>query len=753
MSTPSVASRPLLRVSTPCDISADDLARHGYGGVVLNFGTTLISSVHWAKQVAHRSNEAGLEVWIDVSHFPGNEKNELQRQQLVFNGNEPRVEASASTLINHFDEHNVTTVTEELHHFGPSAITGVLCRYQWREIEKAKSSTLPPFPWTPHLEDVFSPSELHALNDNTGDEAARIRQEYWQQLAELAESCFQRPLEDWCFENNMACIIQPVRTEWCALQMTDVLLARLSAHQPDRPFPYMLTKATPAKQLQQFYLLLHAGARRFQIHCSSYSFSLGAKLLNQSIAHALEEIAPLQNTTPVGVLFPARSAQTHYHPQGHRLTRWVSEDLEMTTALLHDLHFDWRFVTEQQLGAGTIKESTLHLGDASSELKMIVVPSITALGPSSWTRLEEFVHHGGKVACLGLLPRWSENGRDRNFEEQVGKAALVVVEDVFEAYAALENEEPLPPTIGFPVFREHTSGGRLCSYQPRLNPDAVDAALRVRQILHESLTPNFESQSSQILYSHSTTKSVDSFLVWNAGDVPQSVRMSLRPTEVDALDRTQIDIADIATQSVRKLCEWMPYPGEQGGGLGLTLELAAGQAQWVKLSRRIMPTLQRIERATFDITLCENDIVRGFTRHNGSPRVALRHKHKLQWFEGQATILPSPILLDDWEEAGMEYSHSVQLPASWRNCCVFLEVAPVDATIAVKINGRDCGARFIAPLRFDITTALDFAMENIIMLQLESYDDAEPTVLARLTPYPVVEVQLNHDDPAKESTQ
>jgi hypothetical protein len=116
-------------------------------------------------------------------------------------------------------------------------------------------------------------------------------------------------------------------------------------------------------------------------------------------------------------------------------------------------------------------------------------------------KIEAFIEAGGKVACLGLLPRYSERGRDVDQENAISRMVALAVGDVYDAYADFEDSGGQGSlNAGFPMTRDSHAGGRLSSYQPRLNDSVRDALLRVRKILKESLSPEFETQAPDILY-------------------------------------------------------------------------------------------------------------------------------------------------------------------------------------------------------------------------------------------------------------
>jgi hypothetical protein len=292
------------------------------------------------------------------------------------------------------------------------------------------------------------------------------------------------------------------------------------------------------------------------------------------------------------------------------------------------------------------------------------------------------------------------------------------------------------------VFREYESGGRLCSYQPRLNPDAEDAKLRVRQILHESLTPDLETQNPALLYSHRSGQGRDEFFLFNRSNDLQRFRLRLRPAEAEP-ERTHIVTLNPATGEEKALVVWMAQPREQGGGLGLSIDLAAGEARRLyAINGNVVA--ERIESATFEVAYFDGKTARGYAIQNGAPKLALRCGKNVQWHTAQSVVLPSPMLLDDWgEPAPGEYSQRVALPPDWHACRVFLEVAPLRGMVKVEANGLACGMRFAAPLRFDVSAAVKAKPAELhLILRMEERREMDSEILARLTAYPNVEISI-----------
>jgi hypothetical protein len=128
-----------------------------------------------------------------------------------------------------------------------------------------------------------------------------------------------------------------------------------------------------------------------------------------------------QSAARIGLLWPARAAWSHHHPKGHRLVRWVEEDLTATMELLDELHFGFLCLPEDDLTTATVERvldgplnarPSYHLrcGSARLPLETVVLPSVTSLSRAAWQKLEEFVAVGGKVVCLGIAAALERTG-------------------------------------------------------------------------------------------------------------------------------------------------------------------------------------------------------------------------------------------------------------------------------------------------------------------------------------------------------
>jgi len=731
----AITTRPLLRL--PATHAPQLILDAGFGGVIL--GADAFDEAFARECRAH-----SLSVWLDLSTLLA-PRDELKKQHLVFEDLKPHVEMSGDELDPLHPDSGQAAI--DLLEPWSELLTGVL----FDTAPAPDSVHFPPFPWSPHLSAAFHARHsfdifhrIETLVSSGGDEAARVRQQYWDEVHNQHQENFLQPLRQWCAQQAIAFCSRHFHIEWNALALPSPLRARLDSASTtlENALPYPQTLQDKENFSSELNALLHAGSSTIARYEPHPIASPPQVLWNQVVQRSSHAFADSRTVARIGVLFPARSTQTHYHPDGHRFTRWVGDDLKHTTDLLDDLHFDWLFVTEAQLISATQNNNLLHTGTAQHPLEMIVVPSVTALSWQVWEKLERFVESGGRVACLGLLPRWSERGRDRALEARIGKATRIIAEDLYQAYAALEGNAEMPPTIGYPIFREYHSGGRLCCYQPRLNADAEDARLRVRQILHESLTPDFETLAPQIRYTHRQSAKSELYFVANDGQQSQRVNVHLRPSS----NGTPIEI-EIASGEEKPFYVIMPYQADAGGGIGLSFDLAPTQSRFLKIQNSELKTQNPLERATFEVEFYDNQEATGYMTQNGLAQAALRQAGQVEWFAGESVTLPPPLLAypDEWLETATteatEFSQSLTIPLDWQECRVFLEVAHCDSPLQCSVNGGGDELRLAPPFRFDITLYLAFGASNDFTLKLFTKEVADAP-LARLVAYPRVTVKV-----------
>ncbi len=569
----------------------------------------------------------------------------------------------------------------------------------------------------------------------------------------------------------------PGRTSGAALapisdQLAEETTNRVAVHFPD------------AARLFEWHRFLLAGATRFETDWNLAATKGRSRVLHLYIARQVAALRIGRTGARVGVLWPMRSAWAHHHPKGHRFVRWVEQDVALVADWLDDLHFDWIFLPEDDLTNAPIEDRVLDVrqstrltslllcGAAQLPLETIVLPSVTCLSRAAWAKLEEFAERGGKIVCLGLLPRWSEQGRDAEQELRIERQTRCTLEDVYAAYkregAAQSEEESLAPSsVGYPILRQTTASGRISTYQPRLNDDRQDARLRVRPMMSESLAPDLETQTPDIRYMRRKGADRDLFWVWNARGETQKCNLLLRPGQVQAVEER-----DAWRGSSTRLAVWMPLPRDEGGGLALAGDMAANETRLFQIDiltgeeadQSIVP---HGESANFAVESFDGEIARGWARQSGVPMFAVRENGKMKWWRGEAVTVPSPILLDDWEaqpmqgdlgEAPVEYSQNVRLPAAWRDCRLRLEVAVssrdnAENGVQAWANEQPLGQRFALPLGFDLPASAapqeigaegeDAGAPLHIVVQVEWPNEQAvgEAPLARLVAYPTVEIR------------
>ncbi|MDQ3812338.1 MAG: hypothetical protein M3347_00135, partial [Armatimonadota bacterium] len=353
----------------------------------------------------------------------------------------------------------------------------------WNEAQCASRQCLP---WSPALPKIFHRqhgydliSHLPALIAPAGDDAARVRQDFWQTVARLMRENLYQPFCDWARAHGLEYTghltpegQQPLNVSHTAdnapfyrmFQPPGVVVA-LDAEARRRDDPSARLCASMVALQGQSRVLEEISQDGWdtvlseRVSCLSYQWQHGVngvtvhsganaelsqpywarwRAFADYVARCSYALAQSRPAARIGLLLATRSEWAHYHPKGHRLTRWVREDLDHTVRLLNELHYDFILLPEDDLSKADCSESRLWCGPARLPLEMIIVPGATTLSWAAWRKIEAFVADGGKVACLGLLPRWSERGRDSEFEEHVGKATLQTVDDLYEAYAAYE---------------------------------------------------------------------------------------------------------------------------------------------------------------------------------------------------------------------------------------------------------------------------------------------------------------------------
>jgi hypothetical protein len=416
-------------------------------------------------------------------------------------------------------------------------------------------ATPPGFPWSASLSQLFLEQHayhiterLTALIANTGADAARVRQDYWAIVTSLCAGNVRQAVNGRKSSGTIGGAVEGETLSSVVARCGDVVslwreasipAVRCGSMESENDLTARLCASvaalqgqerclaqtcsglswshTPAARLPQVHHLMHCGINAFvlaaaRVELSSarvdtpsethQPFAAQWKPFADYLSRCSDVLAQGRNGARIGLLWPVRSAWAHYNPSGHRFVRWVEEDLQATAQILDDLHFDFVLLPEDDLCAASIEAESqtstrLLCGKTKLPFEMIVLSSVTTLSRAAWDKLQDFIESGGKVAFFGLLPRWSERGRDTEFEERIGQATRLFAGDLYDAYAAREDDKRTVVSSAdeyttYPIAREYHSGGRLCCYQPRLEADTDSARLYVRRILSESLIPNLK---------------------------------------------------------------------------------------------------------------------------------------------------------------------------------------------------------------------------------------------------------------------
>ncbi len=674
------------------------------------------------------------------------------------------------------------------------------------------------FPWSPGLQAAFRAAHGYDLRERllsliapTGDDAAKVRHDFWQSVALLLDESWWKPLRAWCENHDLQLVIwaQPDgEASYQALVQghADPLVALRAGHRiavtggenllwprlaasvaamENQAAPFVVWPAsslsTPQDRLPVWQNLWAQGVGGSVSNNGEalQPYAEHIALWNASLARWQSVLGATRPGARIGVLMATRSAWAHYHPQGHRFTRWIWEDYAFTAELLDELHYDFLLIAEDDFLAAREENGQLFAGRAGLPLDAIVIPGVTTLHQNSWRKLEDFVTAGGKVICLGLLPRWSQIGRDTELENHISQTTLLTVSDLYaQGQTDLDGEES---STGFPITRQNEREGRMACYQPQLNFDRADALLRVRQMMKDCLPAGCETQTPGLLFARRAAADGDLFLLVNGG-AAQIAHARLRPANADSGALFQLDAW---TGETRALPVWMEFGADEGGGFSIELTLAAGEIRLLQWRRGADGP--RVQRANFVLESYDGQTARGYAMQNGAARVQVRQSERIRTFSTEVLRVPTGLFLPDewlarplgefappeneieesfdeilepgtlllaagsWREQGLDtyagavdYAQTFALPQSWSGCRVWLELSQLRESVEVWLNETGCGVRLAPPWRFEVTQALRPGA-NALRLRLWSgtspNSDAGLLGPARLVAYPIVEIK------------
>lgn len=212
------------------------------------------------------------------------------------------------------------------------------------------------------------------------------------------------------------------------------------------------------------------------------------------------------------MLLPRLSLWSHQRlGEDDEYFRAIERDLFYLCELFHKIHYDFFLIDEDDL-------------PNLSQLNTVILPSISTLKRSTLNWLERFYEGGGNLIALGMLPFRSEEGVDRNLQNDARSLFKVNIEEVNNLYL-LSSTIGLESGVTYAIGRVHPiSGGKIYSYQPAVNPDRREALRQTRQIMRNCFPPDLDSLQEDILC-HPRDDRL--FFIFNRGEKPATLNAML----------------------------------------------------------------------------------------------------------------------------------------------------------------------------------------------------------------------------------
>lgn len=674
-----------------------------------------------SRNVGSLCKKLNLQFWVMpiITHLP--EKN--RAWMLDVSSGAPRP-LPRETMLDFLSPKSADYLSDQLKKYIDKTPDGIFLQTPFAEAGE-------PFPWSPDFEKYFLNQhgynfheKWQSLISTTGADDARVRQDYWEtvktQINLFLDQCSSLASKNKStFRHN---IMEPELADLSLPQ--EAIWRRRASHSLEiidfENWPQLL-KSTFERYFNDAFHVAVSLPEDFDEEPANRYFQLtknAANVLNQG-----------KSAARVGLLFPLRSARTHYHPDSHRYPRWVGEDFSRMIGYLNSMHYNFHLVEESEL--------------ENPPCELLVIPSITAIATRSWANIEAWIKRGGKVACAGLLPRWSERGRDGELEERISRATKQTLQDIYDGYLAWDRGTALPPHIGYPIFGEDISGGRLCSYTPRLNHDAEDARLRLSQIFRESLQSDFSSQNTDVIYRHFQNESNEHFAIYNDSD--QTQQFICRA--IAARQETPRKISQCILESGLKKPApvWSIFPEIEGGGISLTMTLAPHELRIYEVN--FTEEQWHLWRANFTVEEIGGDTIHGYAQENIRPFCVQEKDGKTIQWTAQKVLLPTPIWMDenDWVQDKSTFTGDFYVPAEWDAHRVMLEMRPEGAAVRLMVNDRDCGIAIASPFLFDVSAAITPGASNHFKLQLWRSREDNPAP-ARLVAWPKITLLIEQNN-------
>lgn len=214
----------------------------------------------------------------------------------------------------------------------------------------------------------------------------------------------------------------------------------------------------------------------------------------------------------MAMLLPRLSLWSHQRlGEDDQYFQAIERDIFYLCELLHKIHYQFVFVDEDDL-------------PNLSQLQTLVLPSISTLRPRTLRWLEKFYEGGGNILALGMLPFRSEEGVDRNLQNDVRSLFKVNIEDINNLYI-LSSTMGLESGVTYAIGKIHPiSQGKIYAYQPAIIPDRREALRQTRQILRNCSPPDLDSLQEDILC-HPRGDRL--FIIFNRGEKATKVNAML----------------------------------------------------------------------------------------------------------------------------------------------------------------------------------------------------------------------------------
>ncbi|MFH2026455.1 MAG: glycosyl hydrolase [bacterium] len=330
--------------------------------------------------------------------------------------------------------------------------------------------------WTPNFRDEFRNRKqydligfLPAIWHDLGAESIRVRNDYYEVVAELLQDSYFKPLHDWAKAHNIKLNIQPSHEEelkYSTIMQGDYFSAMEYSHIQGADAVYSWNpKAITAK-------IASSAARSFgtqDLFCEvfgAYGWSTTIEemkavtdwLFTRGVNHLMMssyyldferdwrmEIAPSlfyrtnywpflntytnyaarlsvmfsggQNVAKIVILYPDKSARYLLSPIDETLITELDDNLQKLCEQLLAWQWDYDILNDvtfqQKMKIIRIAGKTvfrLEQGAVQTDYELLILPDVSVIEQGTLDRIKDFYLAGGKVIALGKLPTWNISG-------------------------------------------------------------------------------------------------------------------------------------------------------------------------------------------------------------------------------------------------------------------------------------------------------------------------------------------------------